>query len=199
MFDYIKGTIQYIDSKQVVIDNQGIGYQVICPNPFKYQVDFNNTATIYIYHYVREDLIALYGFQTREAREVFIHLLSVSGIGPKGALAIMASGEPSEIIQAIEDENEKYLTKFPGIGKKTARQIILDLKGKWKGFGGLFAPGTEAAQQDEQGGALEEALLALTALGYSEREIKKITPKLKDKSLTAEAYVKEALRLLLKD
>jgi Holliday junction DNA helicase RuvA len=73
----------------------------------------------------------------------------------------------------------------------------LDLKEKWKGFGGLFAPGTP--QPEAQNGALEEALLALTALGYSEREIKKITPKLKDQSLTAEAYVKEALRLMLND
>lgn len=198
MFDYIKGKVDYIDSKCVVLNHQGIGYQLICPNPFNYQADFHKDTIIYTYHYVREDLMALYGFRTRDEREVFIQLLSVSGIGPKGALAIMASGEPAQIIQAIEEENEKYLTKFPGIGKKTARQIILDLKGKWKGFGGLFAP-EETSGSTESNGALEEALLALSALGYSDREIKKITPKLKGQSLTAEAFVKEALRLMLKD
>ncbi|MFC7393209.1 Holliday junction branch migration protein RuvA [Scopulibacillus cellulosilyticus] len=196
MIDYIKGTVQHISSEYMVIENNGIGYQIICPNPFAYQQHMGQEMVIYTYQYVREDIIALYGFKSREERALFIHLLSVSGIGPKGGLAILASGQPENVIQAIEDENEQYLIKFPGIGKKTARQIILDLKGKFKDQFGLFAP----VMEDSLGsnGALEEALEALKALGYSEREIKRIVPKLENKNLTAEKYIKEALGLMLK-
>ncbi|MBM7644702.1 Holliday junction DNA helicase RuvA [Scopulibacillus daqui] len=196
MIDYITGTVQHISSEYIVIENNGIGYQILCPNPFVYQNHIGQQITIYTYQYVREDIIALYGFKSREERTLFIHLLSVSGIGPKGGLAILASGQPENVIQAIEEENEQYLIKFPGIGKKTARQIILDLKGKFKDYFGLLAPIEDNAVGPNA--ALEEALEALKALGYSEREIKKVLPKLESKDLTAEAYIKEALRLMLK-
>lgn len=192
LFDYIKGKISYISSKYIVIENQGVGYQVLCANPFLYQDVFGEETTIYTYHYVREDMMALYGFKSREERELFIQLLSVSGIGPKGGLAILASGKPESIIQAIDAENESYLTKFPGIGKKTARQIILDLKGKLdQTKTGLFN------DHDVQNDGLDEALEALKALGYSDKEVKRVVPKLKDKDYTAEQYIKEALKLML--
>lgn len=193
MFDYISGLLSYLSGNGIVIEQGGIGYKITCANPFSYQPMINKETKVYIYQYVREDAMILYGFKTREERELFIRLLSVSGIGPKNALAVLASGNPDEIIRAIESEDNRYLTRFPGIGKKTAGQIILDLKGKLADFSvsGISESGT-----GDESLALSEALDALEMLGYSEREIHKVIPELKKQELTAENYVKEALRLL---
>jgi holliday junction DNA helicase RuvA len=128
-------------------------------------------------------------------------LLDVTGIGPKGALAILAAGEPEQVVHAIENEDEAFLVKFPGVGKKTARQMILDLKGKLPNilpdyFPNLFQQ-DQAAAMPRSHQELDEAILALTALGYSEREIKKIKPILEKESLTTEQYIKKGLQLLL--
>ncbi len=199
LIEYIKGTVEYIDTEYIVVESNAIGYKIYCGNPFEFQKYRNQSIQIFTHHYVREDLIALYGFPTREERLLFEKLLNVSGIGPKGAVAILATGEPDKVVSAIEMEDEKFLTKFPGVGKKTARQIILDLKGKLKGFGapteGLFAVDEV---QEEGAHELEEALEALKALGYAEREIKKIKPKLVEETLTTDQYIKKALQLMLK-
>ena len=202
MYEFIKGTVQYVSPEYVVIENNGIGYQVTVPNPFFYSKDLGQDVIIYTYTYVREDILALYGFGTREEKLLFTKLLNVTGIGPKGALAILASGEPAQVVQAIENEDEAFLIKFPGVGKKTARQMILDLKGKLPNilpdyFPDLFNPDEqeEGVPKQEE---FEEAILALLALGYSEREVKKISPQLKTESLTTDQYIRKGLQLLLK-
>ncbi|WP_338470375.1 Holliday junction branch migration protein RuvA [Niallia sp. XMNu-256] len=202
MYEFVKGKVQYIHPEYIVIENNGIGYQIITPNPFSYTKDFGQETTIYTYTYVREDILALYGFGSREEKLLFTKLLSVTGIGPKGALAILASGEPSQVVQAIENEDEAFLIKFPGVGKKTARQMILDLKGKLPDILPDYFPNLlnsdqhEAVEAKHEG--FEEAILALLALGYSEREIKKISPKLKVENLTTDEYIRKGLQLLLK-
>lgn len=203
MYDYIKGTIEFIGPEYIVVEAGGIGYQVSTPNPFSFSKHMNEARKIFTYHYVREDLIALYGFSSREEKILFTKLLNVSGIGPKGALAILASGVPEQVVQAIEEEDEAFLVKFPGVGKKTARQMILDLKGKLQQalpdyFPSLFNEEIQVVQSENQNVALEEAMLALVSLGYSEKEIKKITPKLEVETLQTEQYIKKALQLLLK-
>ncbi|MBT2688061.1 Holliday junction branch migration protein RuvA [Bacillus sp. ISL-47] len=203
MIEFVKGKVEYIGPEFVVVENNGIGYQVLTPNPFSYTQEFGQEVRIYTYHYVREDVVALYGFHSREEKTLFTKLLNVTGIGPKGALAILASGEPEQVVQAIENEDEAFLVKFPGVGKKTARQMILDLKGKLPDIVPDFFPNLFSADkiQPEQSGAaadLEEALLALKALGYSEKELKKITPDLKKEKLTTDLYIKKALQKLLK-
>ncbi|RST76045.1 Holliday junction branch migration protein RuvA [Siminovitchia acidinfaciens] len=205
MYEYIKGIVGQIGPEYVVIENNGIGYQILTPNPFIFSTKQGMEIVIYTYQHVREDVIALYGFETMTEKQMFRKLISVSGIGPKGAMAILAFGEPVQVIQAIEMEDEKFLTKFPGVGKKTARQMILDLKGK---LNDVLPEGmTEAAAdvQDESVGettgdsaALDEAMLALTALGYSERELKKIRPQLSKEDVTTDQFIKYALQLLLK-
>jgi holliday junction DNA helicase RuvA len=202
LYEFIKGTVQYVSPEYVVIENNGIGYQVTVPNPFFYSKDLSQDVIIYTYTYVREDILALYGFNTREEKLLFTKLLNVTGIGPKGALAILASGEPAQVVQAIENEDEAFLIKFPGVGKKTARQMILDLKGKLPDilpdyFPDLFNPDEqeEGVPKQEE---FEEAILALLALGYSEREVKKISPQLKMESLTTDQYIRKGLQLLLK-
>lgn len=196
MYEFIEGMVVRVTVDAVVISNNGIGYLIFCPNP--YQFSQNDSVTIFTHHYVREDAIHLYGFKSREERHLFVRLLGVSGIGPKGALAILATGEPGRVVEAIEEEDERYLTQFPGIGKKTARQIILDLKGK---VSSVSLPKRSVTTEKVSNGhrQLEEAVQALQALGYSEKEIGRISPDLKKlEGASTEAYIKQALQMLLK-
>lgn len=201
MYDYIKGQVVRISPEYIVVDQNGIGWQIMTPNPYSFRVS-NESVLIYTHLHVREDIQQLLGFKDMEQRELFRKLILVSGIGPKGALAILASGVPAQVIGAIEREDEAFLTQFPGVGKKTARQMILDLKGKLH----MLLDDTEHSNQldgeglfaSEHNHDLEEAMLALTALGYSERELNKIKPKLEDERADTETYMKRALKLLLK-
>lgn len=201
MYEYIKGSVVSVTPEYIVIENNGIGYQLLTPNPFAFSKYEQQTVTVYVYQHVREDVLALYGFISMEEKRLFEKLISVSGIGPKGALAVLASGDPQQVVTAIEEEDEAFLTKFPGVGKKTARQMILDLKGKLaevvpEFFPNLFQPDL----QEKKAGSsneLEEALLALEALGYSAREIKKVSSKLKLEQLSTDQYIRKGLQLLL--
>lgn len=196
MYDYIKGKVTRVTPEYLVIEQQGIGWQIFAPNPYSFSSD---ELQVFLHHHVREDAQLLFGFPTLEQRELFRKLISVSGIGPKGALAILASGQPQHVIEAIEREDESYLVKFPGVGKKTARQMILDLKGKLtEFFGDPFDPEETTALLSNDQAELEEAMLALGALGYSEREITKVKPQLRDLDLDTEGFMKKALQLLLK-
>lgn len=203
MIEFVRGTIQYISPEYIVVENGGIGYQIMTPNPFVFQKYMNQEVTVFTHQYVREDLIALYGFETREEKALFIKLLNVTGIGPKGGLAILASGDPGQVIEAIEGEDEKFLVKFPGVGKKTARQIILDLKGKLVDIIPAYTSPDlfnfdEVEKSKETESALAEAVEALKVLGYSEREINKVIPAIKGEALATDQYVKKALQKLLK-
>ncbi|MGE8206106.1 Holliday junction branch migration protein RuvA [Heyndrickxia sp. NPDC080065] len=201
MYEYIVGTVEMVTPEYIVVDNNGIGFQILTPNPFVFSIN-REPIKIYIYQHVREDLIALYGFHTLAEKTLFKKLLNVSGIGPKGALAILAFGEPTQVIEAIENENETFLTKFPGVGKKTARQMILDLKGKLQDvvpdyFPNLFNQ-DEVEKVAKFSAQYEEALLALKALGYSDKEIKKVSPALQKENLSTDQYIKVALKKLMK-
>lgn len=203
MIEFINGKVDYISPEFIVIDVSGVGYQIFTPNPFLFQKDLNEKIKIYTYQYVREDIIALYGFETRQERTLFTKLLNVSGIGPKGALAILAAGQPNAVVQAIEDENEKYLVKFPGVGKKTARQMILDLKGKLNDLlpelmPDLFEPDKFVSNTTMYSHELEEAIEALKVLGYAEKEITRVLPQLQNEQLSTDQFIKKALQLLLR-
>ena len=184
MYDYLKGQVTRITPEYIALEVQGIGYQLYTPNPFAFRIN-NQCQQIYVHMHVREDAQTLFGFTSLEQRELFRKLILVSGIGPKGALAILASGSPTHVIQAIEMEDEAFLVKFPGVGKKTARQMILDLKGK---LGSLMDTVELPSSEEElplfgvnpNKHELEEAMLALTALGYSEKELLKVKPQLED-------------------
>ncbi|TXC90073.1 Holliday junction branch migration protein RuvA [Metabacillus litoralis] len=202
MIEFIKGYVDNVTPEYIVIDHRGMGYQIHTPNPFSYKKNNSEEIIVYTYQHVREDLLALYGFPSREEKALFMKLLNVTGIGPKGALAILASGNPSQVIEAIENENDTFLVKFPGVGKKTARQIILDLKGKLGEVAALYSPDLFTHEDIEQkyttNQALNEAVEALKVLGYAEREIKKVLPALQEESLTTDLYIKKALQKLLK-
>lgn len=204
MYDYIKGPITRITPEFIVIEIQGVGWQLNTPNPYVFMIT-EQPIQVFTHFSVREDAQQLFAFKTLEQRELFRKLIQVSGIGPKGALAILASGNPSHVIAAIEQEDEAFLIKFPGVGKKTARQMILDLKGKLDAL--LESIELPSANNElplfgvnPNKHELEEAMLALSVLGYSEKELTKIQPQLDENEqlVTTEAYMKEALKILLK-
>ena len=184
MYEYIKGKIINQESNYIVLDNNGIGYLVYVSNPYSFEID--KEYTVYIYQCIREDENSLYGFKTKEEKDLFLKLIDVKGLGPKMALPILATGSISGIIDAIERENILYLKKFPKIGDKVARQIVLDLKGK------LGVTSTTNSTID-----YEELIEVLKGLGYKQADINKVLPQVKT-DLTIEDQVKEALKLLLK-
>jgi Holliday junction DNA helicase RuvA len=204
MIDFVEGTIAYLDADYVVVETAGIGYRLFCPNPYVFVQYEGKARRFYTHHHVREDAILLYGFASRDERDLFRKLLEVSGIGPKGALGILAAAAPEQIVLAVQQENVTYLTKFPGIGKKTAQRMILDLKDKLNGFTpSAIVPAVEASPLSGQGAVtqLEEALEALLALGYTDAEIQKIKASLKQQAESGGAVdqlVKQGLALLMR-
>lgn len=184
MLDYLKGRIMKIYPTYIVLDNNNVGYKIFTPNPYLFKEA--EIVNIFTYLHVREDELTLYGFETTEARDFFLKLIEVKRLGPKVALPILATGSVDGIIDAIERENILYLTKFPKIGDKLARQIILDLKGKldYKG---------ELIKEVEH----PELVEVLKGLGYKANDINKVLVKINFNN-TIEEQVKEALRLLLK-
>lgn len=199
MYEYLTGVVTFINPYYLVIETNGIGYQIALGNPYRYSSKLNKEIKLYVHQVIREDAHLLYGFDSLEEKQLFLRLVSVSGIGPKSALAIMASDYHSGLIQAVETGDVTYLTKFPGVGKKTAQQMILDLKGK---FGELsidtpFNLFDESTAQDAT--ALSEAMEALSALGYSDKEVKRVEKQLKEvENLTTDEYLRQALKLMMK-
>ena len=182
MYEYIKGKITSIENNYIVVENNGLGYIVYVANPYSYK---EGEYTIYLYHYIREDENSLYGFKSKEEKELFLKLISVKGLGCKMALPMFATGSIDGIIDAIERENVLYLKKFPKIGDKLARQIILDLKGK------LVSNNAPTNTQD-----FTELIEVLKGFGYKPADINKILPSIKSEKV--EEQVKEALKLMLK-
>lgn len=195
MYQYIKGKLTEVKPVGVTVETAGIGYLLLVPNPFRLERYINTDVTIFTELIVRDDSHTLYGFTGESEKSMFKSLLKVTGIGPKSALAILAAATPNEIISAIEREDNAFMQKFPGIGKKTASQIILDLKGKLKPDE-LSLPVESAEVADPS--YIEEALMALEVLGYSKRELARIEKKLQKEELgSVDEAVKLGLKLLL--
>lgn len=185
MYDYIIGKVRDIYYNSIVIENNNIGYLVYVSNPYYYTE--GKEYKVYLYQQIKEDDNSLFGFRNKEEKDLFLKLISVKGLGCKMALPMFASGSTEGMIDAIEKENIMYLKKFPKIGDKVARQIILDLKGK-------LIKGNENTNIVVENNELIEVL---KGLGYKEKEIKGIINDV-DKSISIEDQVKVALKLLLK-
>lgn len=186
MYNYIKGKISLIKGDYVVIENNNIGYQIKTPNPFNFALD--QEVTIYTYLLVREDIFELYGFETNNQKDLFLKLISVKGLGPKGACAIIASDNVEKVVQAINSGDSKYLQRFPGIGPKASQQIILDLHGK-----------INVNDVQTENPKIKDIKEALKSLGYNASEIKSIIPVIeKNIDLDVSSLIKLALKSLLK-
>ncbi|WEV54983.1 Holliday junction branch migration protein RuvA [Leuconostocaceae bacterium ESL0723] len=203
MYEYLQGVITIIQPAYLVLETKdGVGYRLYTANP--YQFEEGQQQRLYAEQIVRENEISLYGFASQADKQVFDKLLSVSGIGPKSALAILAGGDITGVVNAVEADDWQYLTQFPGVGKKTAQQIVLDLKGKVSGILPAGADGqatvdTNSAGQHANQQALDDALLALDSLGYGNKDVQKVGKLLANQeAATTEEYLRQALKLLVK-
>lgn len=185
MIGFLKGTILSTSNTSLILDVSGVGYLVYAPLPVLVSVVTGDTLSLFIHTHVREDHIMLYGFKTGSELFLFEKLTSVSGIGPKSALAMLSVHSPSSLADAVERGDAATLSHTPGVGKKTAEKIILELKGKLQHLIGK-----------EVSDATFEVRLALEALGYSSKEIHDALQGLDTTSKSTSALIKEALQQL---
>ncbi|GAF39901.1 holliday junction DNA helicase RuvA [Agrilactobacillus composti DSM 18527 = JCM 14202] len=204
MYEYFVGQITRIETGYIVLETNGIGYKLLVANPYAFTE--NQQVKVYVYQAISDSAQLLYGFVDLDEKQVFELLIGVTGIGPKSALAILAASNHDGLIGAIQQENVRYLTKFPGVGKKTAQQIIIDLRDKVTKLG-LSSTATlpvsdeiELLPPEAKGNqSLKDALAALGALGFSRRDVAKIVTQLEAfEAQSTDAYLREGLRLLTK-
>ena len=186
MINYLKGIVTDIIGNMVTIEVNNIGYQVHVGNPFYYKI--NSDYKIYVKDIIRDENYLLYGFKTLEDKVLFEKLISVSGVGPKTAISLFSFDDTNKIILAIDNSDYKFLTKFPGIGNKTAQQIILDLKGKID-----FATKIESNYNSK----IIEVKEALLSLGFKSKEINDVLKNI-DNDLSTEELLKLSLQNLVK-
>ena len=200
MFYYLNGTVAHLGPYLAVIDCGGVGYACRTTNTTISQLRIGDKGKLFTYLNVREDAMELYGFATQEELNLFQLLLSVSGVGPKAALSILSANNPANLALSIITGDEKALTCAPGIGKKIAQRVILELKDK-------LAKGQTVAAGESYGGTgvtvipenkLSEATAALAVLGYSQSEINLALKGVDLDALTLEQIIKEALKKMMK-
>ena len=186
MYSYFKGQVTEIHATHIIFEVNQVGYRIKVPNPYQFELNIPLT-TIYAHYHTREEAHELFGFISYEERDMFENLINVKGLGPKGALAILASSTPLEIINALNNTNTKFFNQFPGIGPKLSQQIILDLKGKIN-----FDDNLKNPQVNEK---INNIIIALKSLGYNNQEIKIAT---KDLNITNETSLSDAVKETLK-
>lgn len=199
MFEYFEGHVTMVTPSFVVLDVAGVGYKLLTANPYRYQENNEKPVRIFVYQAVRDNEMALYGFIDQAEKQLFEKLINVSGIGPKSALAILANEDHSGLINAIANNDSAYLTKFPGVGKKTASQIVLDLKDKITQLDQASDVTVNAVANGTDSSQLADALAALEALGYRAKEVERIAKQLRKLPTTStDEYLSQGLSLLTK-
>lgn len=204
MIDFIRGVMVHRTADSVVLDVNGVGYHIFVSQPFAPAFVQHEELTLYTHHHVREDAMLLYGFESRDEQTLFRRLIEVSGIGPKVALGMLSGARPDQMIAAIQREDIGSLTRLPGIGKKTAQRVVLDLKDKLKELSEAFPESAVIGQvpgaaEVPSGTDWDEAKAALMALGFSEPETDRawtaLQADLSDEE-TTETLMKKALKIL---
>ena len=199
MFAYIKGSLEQKSNNYVVIDVGGIGYKIfMATKAIEALGEIGEVVKVHTHYYVREDNISLYGFNTNEELRMFELLLQVSGIGAKSAIAMLSEISPSSFVLAVISDDISQLVKIPGIGKKTAARIVLELKDKLKTEEAITK--TEEVKlsitNEEE---TSEAIAALQVLGYTKREIEKALENVDTKNLQLEEIIKQGLKNLARN
>ena len=202
MIGAIKGQVAFLGTDNSIIDTAGgVGYRVFMPAAHLAQLAVGKEIRVHVHTAVREDAILLYGFLSQDYYDLFQLLLTVSGVGPKMALGILSSVKPDAFYLAIQSKDIKVLVKLPGIGKKTAERMLLELKDKVGGLGLTEDAGADFTDTAQNGGsgAVAEAIEALTSLGYSNSEIMPILKEIPNcSSLKGEDILRQALKLFAK-
>lgn len=197
MIGYVEGTISHAFADSCFVNVGGVGYRVFIASSTRNRLKLGQQARLFTYLSVREDAMTLYGFLSQEEYDLFMHLTGISGIGPKVALGILSAIEPQAFCKAVGQKQASVLVKLPGIGKKTAERIIVELHDKL----GQFAAGDEEdAAEDiavESTGETDEIVQALVGLGYTQAEVLPVVRRL-DLSQPIEVLIKQALREFMK-
>ncbi|MFZ7119833.1 MAG: Holliday junction branch migration protein RuvA [Eubacteriaceae bacterium] len=194
MYEYIKGKISDIYEEKVVIECFGIGYLInITMNTLTKIDKSNEEIKLYIHEHIREDEMSFYGFYDKNEREIFRNLISISGIGPKVGLGILSKFQVNELLKYISTGDEKALSSVPGIGKKTANRIILELKDKFKNKFFIDEKKSDLGQKDQFNNVRSEVVEALMSLGYSYNEAMQLIDKVYNPEMNVEELLKHAL------
>ena len=200
MIALLTGTIAYKTPDHVILDVQGVGYRVMIPFSTYYALPESGSASLHIHTSVREDAIQLFGFMTREEKAFFQLLIAVSGVGPKLARDVLSNIQPAPLAAALLQGDVAKLTGIPGIGKKTAERLVLELKEKVAKRGAELAPPDSADFiEPPDDDVKDDGLSALVNLGYKEVQVKKVLADLETgDDLSVEAVLKQALRILMR-
>ncbi len=199
MFYYLEGTVAELEPGLVVLDCGGVGYALSATSNTIASLTRGERCRLYVSEAIREDAFDLYGFYQKNEKSFFEMLISVSGIGPKAALSILSANTPEGLALAVASGNEKALTVAPGIGKKIAQRVILELKDK---IGAASDVSSESfstpSAPSSDGGAVGDAVAALTVLGYSSNEIAQILKTTDTRGMNTEQIIKTVLRRMVK-
>lgn len=199
MISYIKGELVEVTENSIVLDHQGMGFSIMMPGSILDKLpQIGSELKVHTYLYVKEDILDLYGFLTRDDLKIFKLLITVNGIGPKGALAILSALSPDDLRFAVLAGDAKTISKAPGIGSKTAQKLIIELKDKLKIEDVLDGAGEGYVSQANMADtASAEAVMALTSLGYSAADATRAVRMVENvQSMDSEAILKAALKKL---
>ena len=197
MIGSIRGIVSLLAADYCLLENNGIGYRVFMPAISLSQIKTGQEIRVFTYMAVREDAILLYGFLTQEYYQLFLQLTAVSGVGPKVALGVLSASKPENFYLAIQNRDIKVLTSLPGIGKKMAERLILELKDKVENMEDSYAISSGAASVSGSDNNTSEAIEALKSLGYTNTEIYPIVKAIPNcNELSTENIIRQALRNL---
>ncbi|NLH45423.1 MAG: Holliday junction branch migration protein RuvA [Acholeplasmataceae bacterium] len=197
MIGSLRGVISLLATDYCLLENNGVGYRVFMPAISLSQIKTGQEIRVFTYMAVREDAILLYGFLTQEYYQLFLQLTAVSGVGPKVALGVLSASKPENFYLAIQNRNIKVLTSLPGIGKKMAERLILELKDKVESMDTSGANEDVASSYEGADKNISEAIEALRSLGYTNTEIYPIVKAIPNCSeLSTENIIRQALRNL---
>ena len=201
MIGRLKGIISEKQAPEILLDVSGVGYEVTLPMSCFYELpNVGEAVTVLTHFVVREDAQLLFGFNTKTERALFRELIKTNGVGPKLALAILSGMTADQFIYNVEQGEVGALVKLPGVGKKTAERLVVEMRDRLKGFGGydLFNPVPDSLTGAGQAeGAKDEAIAALQALGYKANQAEQIVKKIAKPGLDAEQLIREALRSMV--
>ncbi|AAW85446.1 Holliday junction branch migration protein RuvA [Aliivibrio fischeri] len=207
MIGRLRGNLLEKQPPELLIEVSGIGYEVQMPMSCFYELpEVGSEAIIYTHYVVREDAQLLYGFNTKNERALFREVIKANGVGPKLGLAILSGMTAAQFVQSVEREDISTLVKLPGVGKKTAERLVVEMKDRLKGWGAgdLFTPATDAAPMDDGSefitspqSAVDEAVSALIALGYKPQQASKTVSQIAKPDMTSEVLIRESLKSMI--
>jgi holliday junction DNA helicase RuvA len=197
MIGQIRGIILDKLASQLIVDVHGIGYEIDAPMSTFYQLpDIGHEVRLYTHFVVREDAQQLYGFYTQDERQLFRTLLKVNGVGPRLALTVLSSTSPDEFVRCVLNNDTESLVKLPGVGKKTAERLVIEMRDKLSEWSPAMAKGAVAAQGGRHQ-ALQDAIAALLSLGYKQQEASRVVTKIDDGAAASEELIRRALKEMM--